>query len=38
VMTSTPLYLCFEHDPRANALRVCREGKPVRIMLYTTEL
>jgi len=24
-----PLYLLFEHDLRANAFRVCREGKPV---------
>ena len=24
-----PLYLFVEHDLRANAFRVCREGKPV---------
>src|SRR5438552_17517220 len=24
-----PVYLLFEHDLRANAFRVCREGKPV---------
>src|SRR5258705_7296421 len=28
-MTFISLYLCFEHDLRANAFRVCREGKPV---------
>ena len=27
------LYLLFEHDLRANAFRVCREGKPVFTLL-----